>query len=169
MNHEKLPFVSGEQQVQGLPPCKELEEVTANFHKNVLITLSNAGVPIILSESRTKGKARIEQKVDKDPKWPLVDIHGARVVLEDEHIDNAVQALQRKWPTPRNLFWGPSSIQYPIFATSTKFDQPERLIYEATHMRVHIPDGARIAEIQLQTPEQHLIAELARPYFEQSR
>lgn len=165
----EFPFKNGQDQFNGLPPrCPDLHNVTVNLHRDILSTLAAANIPIITSEFRTKTEKRIASKIDKSP-WPLTDIHGVRVVLEEEHIEDAVDNISSQWSTPEYLFWGAASVQTPTFKTSTHFDDLSRLMYEATHMRIYIPEGARIAEIQLQTPEQHVISGILWPRYEQER
>lgn len=147
-------------------PRSGLIKVTHSFAKRVRSLMQREGIVYSDSKSRTKSEKRMVAKINARGGRPLADIHGILFVMDEDSFDPAFDSLRQEYPTP-DLF--PSGMK-------TKRDRrdPEirRSINSASDDRFRplifnllIPKGARIAEVQLMTPETYQIGRETRARY----
>lgn len=148
----KFPEHGGDQ-LYLLYPYNQNTQITHKLlHEPLLILMDKAGVDLVASACRTKSLKRLGEKFVRSGWKPALDIHAARLVLRRRDFNRAKDVIFEEWPTPEYAIAGiPSFRDYgapDIRATLNKDSNPK---YKAAHINVHVPFGARIAEVQLYT------------------
>ncbi len=147
-------------------PRSGLIKVTHSFARRVRSLVQRKGIEFSDSKSRTKSEKRMVAKINARGGRPLADIHGILFVMDEDSFDPAFDLLRQEYPTP-DLF--PSGM-----ATKRDRRDPEirRSINSASDDRFRpvifnllIPNGARIAEVQLMTPETYQIGRETRSQY----
>jgi hypothetical protein len=154
-------------QVRLFPNEAELDEVTQRLHSEIRGVVEQQQISIIDSSARTK---TLERRMDKLQRrgwdFPLPDVHGVRLILATPDTHPAAQVILDHYPSPEEYWWGlPSYRDYSDPNTKGKYNRASLSSYEAIHLNIRINEGARLAEVQIMTPEQLIIAEQTREEY----
>lgn len=158
MSQIEIPKNGGEQ-IPLISPYNEYVHLThEQLHVPLLELMDQKGVPLVASFCRTKRLSHIGRKLERGG-WdkPLIDIHAARLVLRKADFSVAAEAIFKHWPTSEEIYPGlPSFRDYVDSDTRASFNPIADRRYRATHLNIHVPFGARIAEVQLYTVADYL-------------
>lgn len=154
-------------QVKLFPNEAELDEVTQRLHGEIKNVLQGQQISIIESSARTKTLERRMDKLQRRGRdFPLPDVHGVRLILAAPDTHPAAQIILDHYPSPEKYWWGlPSYRDYSDPNMKGKYNRASLDSYEAIHLNIRINEGARMAEVQIMTPEQFIIAEQTREEY----
>ncbi len=147
-------------------PRKDLIQVTHSLARRVRSLVQKEGIAYSDSKSRTKSEKRIIDKINARGGRALLDIHGLLFVMEEQGFDPVYFLLRDEYPTP-DLF--PSGVD----TLRDHRDPNVRRAYNSASddnfhpmvFNILIPNGARIAEVQLMTPETYRIGQETRVQY----
>lgn len=149
---------NGADQLKNLGPRNIYAALTHELlHEPLLSLMDEQGLDMVASSCRTKSLKRLGEKLHRTD-WKLVaDIHAVRLVLKRNDFYQARDAIFSKWPTPEFIYPGlPSFRDYGGKGVRAEFNESSDPGYKAAHINIHVPFGARIAEIQLYTVQDYL-------------
>lgn len=143
-----------------------LHGFTLALHDEIRGLMETAGIPIINSSCRTKLPDRIVEKVEKALKdqgrdWPVADIYGIRLILDERARGAAAELIMTHYPAPKIFPWGLES-----FRTGGNIYS----LHDFYSVRLNVIfDKNRIAEISLMTPDEFAVEEKTRDEYEARR
>lgn len=151
-------------QVAQFPSEDKLVAITERLHSEIRAVLEAKHIDIITSSARTK---TLERRMDKLERrgwdFPLPDVHGVRLILATVCTKPAAEVILEYWPSPKRYWWGlPSYRDYSDPKMKGRFNRASLSRYEAIHLNIRLNEGAKIAEVQIMSPEQLQIAEQTR-------
>lgn len=154
-------------QIAQFPSEEELAVVTERLHSEIKEILAVEHIDIIASSARTKTLERRRAKLERRGwDFPLPDVHGVRLIIAENYTKPAAHLILEHYPSPKRYWWGlPSYRDYSDPKTKGRFNRASLSQYEAIHLNIRLNDGAKIAEIQIMTPEQLQMAELTRDEY----
>lgn len=170
-----------------LPSYGERVRIAADLHGATLSALEIAAIGVLNSIFRTKTDERIKAKSENRLAvwqwWPLRDIYGVRVVIEQADLANTKDILLGTFLESDDFpFKLPASLDYND--PNTKRPREMHPDYRAIHLTVAfggqvLPRDFRddpkkrliphLGEIQIMTPEQAAIEERTRIYYEREQ
>ena len=163
MNEYYIP-ANGKEQLA--IPRTELIQVTHSFARRIRNILRREGINYTDSKSRTKSEQRMKDKIEARGGRSLADIHGVLFVMSEGSFDPAYWLLRDEYPTPDLFPSGMDTLrdrrdpEVRRQWNSASFDDFRPMIFNLL-----IPNGGRIAEVQLMTPETYRIGRQTRSSY----
>lgn len=149
---------------------EELEAIARDLELEIRRVLTAAHITIIESSQNTLPSERLAQKIDffgVDSIKLLHDIHKIRVVVEPKDRESASVAIFANWKTPPVMPWGlPARRDHSDPETKALVNPRSFPHYRALHLTIVIPNGARLADIRIFTPEDVRIERETRPDYD---
>jgi ppGpp synthetase/RelA/SpoT-type nucleotidyltranferase len=149
----EIPKNIGEQLDLMSPYNQNMHLTHQELHIPLIELMKKFQVRLLSSDCRTKSLRRLREKIHRQG-WdrPVPDIHAARLILGKADFVSAREAIISTWPTPEFVYLNIQSFRdYDDPETRAKYNPFRDQGYRATHLNIHVPFGARIAEVQLFT------------------
>lgn len=141
------------------------------LYSSVVHLLKKSQIEIVDSSFRLKTVDSMGEKISREAGGmnmnPLLDIYGIRIILKDsEQIKVAIDTIKKAYPTPSEFPWGVPSVRSGGNSASHQE-------YFSTRMNIVFfvsgKTDAKIAEIQLMTPQQYEVSKQHREFYEAGR
>lgn len=158
------------EQSQLIFPYDRIASITHTLHLELLDGLIKQEIPLIASMCRTKPLKSLVRKIGKN-RWllPIYDIHGLRIVTTRSRFEEIVELIRSRWHIPDVLPGEIPAIRDHRDLSIKAKNSASLPAYDATHLNFVIPNGARVAEVQLFTAGTWFIADSTRTEYQQRR